>query len=302
MEKNQFSEQQRTPYNPSGLAMHTTSISNPGYTLQPDFTPAPGRIAVIHPVPEYSPAPTSTITSPADPPPAYPSSSEANSFGDFSDKVIRRAFIRKVYLTLMCQLLVTVGLICMFLYWPTLRSWVMVHVWFTYIWIPAVFVLIIVLSCFPQARRRIPLNFIFLGLFTAMEGLMLGSVTVFFAADAVMWAVGATGFVTFALSVFAMQSKWDFTLAAGTMWAIGWSLVSFGLLCAIIRTDWLYILYASLGTVVFSVYLVIDTQLMLGGKHKYSINPEEYIFAALNLYLDIINLFLFLLQIIGLSR
>ncbi|XP_066571562.1 protein lifeguard 1 isoform X2 [Amia ocellicauda] len=241
MEKNQFSEQQRTPYNPSGLAMHTTSISNPGYTLQPDFTPAPGRIAVIHPVPEYSPAPTSTITSPADPPPAYPSSSEANSFGDFSDKVIRRAFIRKVYLTLMCQLLVTVGLICMFLYW-------------------------------------------------------------FFAADAVMWAVGATGFVTFALSVFAMQSKWDFTLAAGTMWAIGWSLVSFGLLCAIIRTDWLYILYASLGTVVFSVYLVIDTQLMLGGKHKYSINPEEYIFAALNLYLDIINLFLFLLQIIGLSR
>ncbi len=49
-------------------------------------------------------------------------------------------------------------------------------------------------------------------------------------------------------------------------------------------------------------YIVFDTQMMLGGKHKYSLSPEEYIFAALNLYLDIINLFLFILSIIGSSR
>ena len=49
-------------------------------------------------------------------------------------------------------------------------------------------------------------------------------------------------------------------------------------------------------------YIVFDTQLMMGGQHKYSISPEEYIFAALNLYLDIINLFLFILSIIGHSR
>lgn len=40
----------------------------------------------------------------------------------------------------------------------------------------------------------------------------------------------------------------------------------------------------------------------MGGKHKYSISPEEYIFAALNLYLDIINIFLYILTIIGASR
>lgn len=49
-------------------------------------------------------------------------------------------------------------------------------------------------------------------------------------------------------------------------------------------------------------YLVFDTQLMMGGKHKYALSPEEYIFAALNLYLDIVNLFLFLLSIIGMAR
>lgn len=46
----------------------------------------------------------------------------------------------------------------------------------------------------------------------------------------------------------------------------------------------------------------MDTQLILGGKHKYSISPEEYIFAALNLYLDIVTIFLLLLQLIGFCR
>ena len=45
------------------------------------------------------------------------------------------------------------------------------------------------------------------------------------------------------------------------------------------------ILYATLGAMIFSVYIVFDTQLIIGGKY-YAIDPEEYIFAALNLYLD----------------
>ena len=49
-------------------------------------------------------------------------------------------------------------------------------------------------------------------------------------------------------------------------------------------------------------YIVFDTQMMLGGKHKYSLSPEEYIFAALNLYLDVVNLFLFILTIVGAAR
>ena len=82
-----------------------------------------------------------------------------------------------------------------------------------------------------------------------------------------------------------------------------------------------------MGTCLFSFYIVFDTQLMIGGtvfnlfailffsmiclyylhvvinnskgKHKYSISPEEYILAALNIYLDIINLLLFILRILG---
>ena len=39
-------------------------------------------------------------------------------------------------------------------------------------------------------------------------------------------------------------------------------------------------------------------QLVMGGK-KYELSPEEYIFASLILYMDIIRIFLLLLAIFG---
>ncbi|XP_035020037.1 protein lifeguard 1 [Hippoglossus stenolepis] len=233
-------------------------------------------------------------------PPEYSSGLEESGF---SDAVIRRGFIRKVYLTLMIQLLVTVGIICAFLYWVTLREWALDTYWLSYCMMAVVMVLIVALSCCNNLRRRVPLNFIALGLFTVAEGLMLGSVAVYFDAEAVLWAVGATALVSFALTLFAMQSKWDFTAANGSLWVFAWTLFSFAMLCAILRSQYLYIVYACLGTLLFSLYLVFDTQLILGGKHrKYELSPEEYVFAALNLYLDIVSLFLLLLQLIGLCR
>ena len=64
----------------------------------------------------------------------------------------------------------------------------------------------------------------------------------------------------------------------------------------------LRLVYAAIGCLIFSLYIVYDTQLMIGGKHSYALSPEEYIFAALNLYLDIVQLFLFILRIVGAAR
>ncbi|XP_041799294.1 protein lifeguard 1 [Chelmon rostratus] len=233
-------------------------------------------------------------------PPDYSQGLEESAF---SDAAIRRGFIRKVCLTLMLQLLVTIGIICTFLYWDALREWTLDTYWFSFSMMAVVLVLILVLSCCGNLRRQVPLNFIALGLFTVAEGLMLGSVAAYFEAEAVLWAVGATALVSFSLTLFAVQSKWDFTAASGSLWVFAWTLFSFALLCAMLRSQYLYILYASLGTLLFSLYLVFDIQLILGGKHrKYEVSPEEYVFAALNLYLDIVFLFLLLLQLIGLCR
>ncbi|KAK7887170.1 hypothetical protein WMY93_026791 [Mugilogobius chulae] len=250
---------------------------------------------VVHPA-----AQTSAQTVDFSLPPDY--SSGLDDIG-FSDSNIRRGFIKKVYFTLMLQLLVTVGIICAFLYWSELRVWTWHNKWFSYTMMAAVMVLVLALSCCDNLRRQVPLNFIALGLFTVAEGLMLGSVAAYFDAEAVLWAMLATTLVSLALSLFAFQSKWDFTMLNGSLWVLMWTLISFCLLCAILRSQYVYIVYACLGTLVFSLYLVFDTQLIVGGKHrKYEMSPEEYVFAALNLYVDIVSLFLLLLQLIGLCR
>lgn len=48
-------------------------------------------------------------------------------------------------------------------------------------------------------------------------------------------------------------------------------------------------------------FLAYHTQLLIGNR-KYSISEDEYVFAALSLYVDIIQIFIFLLQIIGAAR
>ena len=42
--------------------------------------------------------------------------------------------------------------------------------------------------------------------------------------------------------------------------------------------------------------------MMMGGNHKYSISPKEYIFAAIAIYLDILNIFLYILRIVRAAK
>ena len=79
-------------------------------------------------------------------------------------------------------------------------------------------------------------------------------------------------------------------------------LMIFGIVAMIFPEKTIILIYASLGALLFSIYIIYDTQIMMGGHHKYAISPEEYVFASLNLYLDIVNLFLYILTIIGASR
>ncbi len=65
------------------------------------------------------------------------------------------------------------------------------------------------------------------------------------------------------------------------------------------NVDWPVSLY--LLSILLSQFLAFDTQMLMGNK-QYAISPEEYIFATLSLYLDIVYLFTFLLQLFGNGR
>ena len=52
-------------------------------------------------------------------------------------------------------------------------------------------------------------------LFAVCEGFMLGTVSAYYDQDAVLMAAGITAAVTIGLTLFAFQTKWDFTTCGG---------------------------------------------------------------------------------------
>lgn len=187
------------------------------------------------------------------------------------------------------------------------------------------FVTMICMACCEGVRRTFPTNFIFLGIFTVAQSFLLGVTAsryaptevsvpalkrfisclisyIFLYFVQVLMAVGITAAVCLALTIFALQTKVDFTMMGGILLACMVVFMIFGIVAIFFKGKIITLVYASIGALLFSVYLIYDTQLMMGGDHKYSISPEEYIFAALNLYLDIVNIFIYILTIIGASR
>ena len=76
-----------------------------------------------------------------------------------------------------------------------------------------------------------------------------------------------------------------------------WVLFIFGVTCTIFgiyRIPMAGAIYSGIVGLLFSLFLVYDTQLILGG-NKHEIDPEEPLFGAICLYTDIVYIFLALL-------
>ena len=78
-----------------------------------------------------------------------------------------------------------------------------------------------------------------------------------------------------------IQTKWDFTAMGGILICLLCGLMIFGIVMIFIPySKYMQMVYGGAGAILFSFYLVYDTQMMMGGDHKYSISPEEYVFAG----------------------
>lgn len=252
---------------------------------------------------------------PAYPPPAYgfnegdvfhnedPPAFHENQEFDFGldNKTIRRAFIRKVFLVLTAQLTVTFAFVAVFTFVEQVKVFVVANMWTYLVSYIVFFVSVCVISCCGNVRRRHPWNLVALSILTLSMSYMVGMIASFHETDSVIMAVGITAIVCFTVVVFSLQTKYDFTSCYGVLFVCLIVLIVFGILCIIIRDRILHIVYAGLGALLFTCFLAVDTQMLLGNK-ELALSPEEYVFAALNLYTDIINIFLYILAIIGRAR
>lgn len=72
--------------------------------------------------------------------------------------------------------------------------------------------------------------------------------------------------------------------ACRILFSLLFALIAAGILSILFHSKVVNIAISGIGAAVFACYIVFDVQLMMGGG-QYSIEPDEYVFAAINIYL-----------------
>ena len=153
-----------------------------------------------------------------------------------------------------------------------------------------------------QARRSFPRNIILTLLFTFVEGIWI-SPFLFMAERGSPGIVGQAGLLTLStfgvLSLYAVISKRDFS-AWGSFFIVGlWVLIATSLINMFVGSAMGSIWIAGGTVLVFSGLLVFDTwRIMRSGQY----GADDYVPAAVNIYLDLLNLFLAIISLLGGGR
>ncbi|KAL5598946.1 hypothetical protein BROUX41_003735 [Berkeleyomyces rouxiae] len=205
---------------------------------------------------------------------------------------IRNQFVRKVYAILTAQFIATAITSSLSFWSDGYKTWVQSHPGLVFI---SMFAAIGFMAATYWKRKSYPMNLVLLGAFTMTEAYTISVIVSFYDIALVLNATLITAGIFIFLTAFACQTKYDFT---------SWVPYASGLLWGLILFSFMYmffpysstgeLIYGGAAALIFSVYILIDTQLVLRKFHV-----EEEIAAAITLYLDLINLFLAILRILN---
>lgn len=228
---------------------------------------------------------------------------ESPHFGNFngiSAAQIRLGFIRKVYGIVCAQVTATAlfaALCCGPLQHPV-TSFVM-HWPSTFRWGSLIATGLSLFLCY-TGKNSFPMNFYGLCLLTAVMACDVGVVSALASAAGlgalVAQAALITALLVAGLTIYTFRSKRDFSFLGAALWPFTFGLFGFGLLCIFfpsLNTGFVGLLVSFAGAVIFCAYLVFDTWRIAN-----ELEVDDYVEGAVQLYMDIINLFLYILEIL----
>lgn len=230
------------------------------------------------------------------PPPYYGAREES------LDKVVSST-MKKVYVKMTLGLLVTALTAWFAAISPAYTQFMFSHSWVMWVLIIAEFGLVIGLSSAIQKMSNITASLMFY-LFAVVNGLML--FTIFLAYDST--AIAKTFFITSgtfaAMSVYGYTTSKDLTKIGSYLMMALFGLIIAMLVNIFMRSSTLDWIISIAGVAIFIGLTAWDTQAI---KRMAAEAPAEFrgrlaTIGALNLYLDFINLFLYLLRIFGNRR
>ncbi|KAH8255849.1 hypothetical protein KR038_011665, partial [Drosophila bunnanda] len=171
-----------------------------------------------------------------------------------------------------------------------------------WLFIPAFCVLttIHILVCYcQQLFRKSPIKYILLAIYVVAHTVLVCMVVSRYYPKLIFTAFGVCTGMVILLGIFARFAPCDFTGCWIFVFVISVLLMVLGVLALFFRI--ILLVYLAVGIFAYSIFLVVDLQLLIGGKtHQNEYDEQDYIIAALQIYHDIIELFKMLLICMGL--
>ena len=151
-----------------------------------------------------------------------------------------------------------------------------------------------------RVRTQFPANVGFVLLFTLVEGVAIAPFLAWFSRNNpdLIWQSGALTLSTFGvLTAYTWVSRRDFS-ALGSFFTVGlWVLIATSLLNMFFQSSLASLWIAGATVLVFSGLLIFDTWRL-----RNVFGPDDYVMAAVQIYLDLLNMFLAIVQLLGGGR
>ena len=214
---------------------------------------------------------------------------------------LRNGFIRKVFGIVTFQLIFSF-LFILFCQTKIIKQFISKHQTLCTLLLTTSIICFIVFTCILACNRRIarkvPHNYILLFFITLSESITCSSVALQYSFEIVVSSIVLTIAAALGIIIYTLRTKSDLSGCKMGLMAFISQLFFFGFLNLFIRSSFFNLLYSFAGTALVGFYLVYDAQL-ISGKFGNEYSIDDFVFAAMELYIDIIRLFIEILRIIG---
>lgn len=246
----------------------------------------------------------------------------AGAAATFAEIKIRSAFVRKVFILVFMQLALTIGVACVFMFVNPVKEYVAGTTdpcpfnpnlecytagdgrWVFYTSWALTLVTLIALMCSTTLRRRVPWNYLAMITFTVVMSVQVGCIVAFWDVSVVLIAFAVTGASVLGLTLAAVFIPWDITKKGNVLGMAALIVFFVALMTFIVGffyvNKWWYLALSVVISLLFAAFLVYDVQMVMG-RGKYKVSPDEYVFSAVQIYLDIVIMFLNILNVVGIA-
>jgi FtsH-binding integral membrane protein len=216
---------------------------------------------------------------------------------------IYKSFLVKVYGILSVQLLITLFFIFLFQK-DSIKSYFLQRPIFTFflllLSVIGFFSVLFLITANENLGRKVPQNYLILLIITLCMSFICGLFAISYSFQIVFFVVLLTIISSVVITMYAYSTDKDYSYIRALFAVLISQFGGFILMVFILNITTLKMVCCLVSTLIFGIYLVYDTQVILK-KYGEVYSVDDYIFASLQIYIDIVRLFLIILATVGKS-